>query len=96
MDFNKFLEKDSVRDLIAQNNLERVYELLPAVYRPEFSNYLRSMGVNALEYLVSYIPRYAFDTLATLPSTIHINDSVTHIMQGAFSTNMWIESVVDG
>ena len=94
MDYNEFLEQDAVKNLIAQNNLETVYELLPETYRPEFTNYLREKGVDALTYLESYIPKRAFDTIATLPSTIHINDSVTHIMKEAFFNNDWIETVV--
>lgn len=94
MDFDKFLEQDNVRDLISQNNLERVYELLPVVYRPEFTNYLKAKGINALEYLNSYIPTTAFEGIAELPAEIQINNSVTHIKYDAFYANEQIKTVI--
>lgn len=85
MDVKEFLEQESIKALIANNDLEAVYDKYQPFHdRKELSEYLIDRGINPLDYFKNSIPTAAFWDCKVLTSA-NILDSVTKISAAAFS-----------
>ena len=83
MDILKFLKQDSVKDLIAQGDLEAVYGMIPFDQRGDFSSYLLSKDVDVFEYLYDEVPARAFESVYNLKEA-KLRQGVKKIRTAAF------------
>lgn len=84
MDVKEFLEQPEIKELIAQNDLEAVYDrYYPLDSRKDLSEYLVNLGINPLDYFEKLIPNSAFYACNSLRS-LTIPESVTTIGDDAF------------
>ena len=82
-DILEFLQLESVRALIAQGDLEAVYEMLPANQRNALSSYLISKDIDVFEYLLDVIPEQTFESISDLKEA-KIRPTVKKICTAAF------------
>ena len=92
MNFESFIQEERVKEVITEGMLDPVYAMIPvAAFAPVFTSYLKTKGVNVIEYLMHTIPAYCFTTYwedaCELPDTISLNSSVRVIGEGAFKCN---------
>lgn len=83
MHIPQFLQLESVKELIAQGDLEAVYEILPANQRNTLSSYLMSKDIDIFEYLFNTIPMEAFAYISDLKEA-KIRPGVKKICTAAF------------
>lgn len=84
MDVKEFLEQEDIKALIANNDLEAVYDKYQPLHnRKDLSEYLIDRGINPLDYFKNSIPAAAFWGCKVLTSA-NILDSVTKISAAAF------------
>ena len=96
MDIKDFLNEPEIKELVAQNDLNAVYGLLPYWDRDKLTAYLLELGISAdriIEYFTDTIPDHAFQKCSSLTS-IAIPDSVASIGDHAFYACENLTSVV--
>lgn len=98
MDYDTFIEKAKVKEIIAEGILDPVYAMLPmSCYAPIFTIYLNNKGVNVIPYLKRIVPAHCFTTYwddpCELPKVVTLNNSITEIGDGAFKWNNSFEKI---